>query len=122
MALEYHGVPDWCGEAANRRRLEEWYASFGAGGIPCSVCQVRKLTEDFRALAQHLAAGKEQVRVAPAGPAQRARTWSIGLLGAPAAIVDGKAEVGLQIVHLQLTCSRCSHVLLFDAKAIGIAL
>ena len=122
MALEYHGVPDWCGEAANRRRLEEWYAAFGPGGIPCSVCQVRKLTEDFRRLAAHVAAGKQQVSVTPPGPAQRRRSWSIGLLSAPPAVVGGTPRVGLDLVQLQLTCSDCHHVLLFDAKAIGIAL
>ena len=55
MALEYRGgVPDWCGEAANRNRLEGWYAGFGAEGIPCPVCRTRKLSADFRRLAHEL--------------------------------------------------------------------
>ncbi|MBL4849171.1 MAG: hypothetical protein JKY65_26905 [Planctomycetes bacterium] len=122
MALEYvGGVPDWCGEAANRQRLEAWYAGFGAEGIPCPVCRTRKLSADFRRLASHLAAGKEQVTLKPAGPKQRGRTWSVSLLSSPAAVIGGAPSQALEIVHLQLTCSRCCHVLLFDAKAVGIA-
>ena len=123
MPLEYlGGVPDWCGEAANRNKLEEWYRGFGPGGVPCPVCQTRKLTADFRRLTQHFAAGKEKVSVKPAGPAARARSWSVSLLASPAAVLGGQPSQELEIVHLQLTCSQCSHVLLFDAKAIGIAI
>jgi hypothetical protein len=122
MALEYvGGVPDWCGEAANRRRLEEWYANFGAGGIPCPVCQVRKLTADFRRLSAHLAAGKQKVSVKPAGEVQRSRVWAVSLLASPAAVIGGELSHAGELLHLQLTCSHCNHVLLFDAKAIGIA-
>lgn len=123
MGLEYvGGVPDWCGEAANRQRLERWYQSFGPEGLPCPVCRTRKLSSDFRRLAQHLSQGKQAVQVKPAGPAQRARTWSLSLLAAPRALREGKPVEETELVHLQLTCSHCCHVLLFDAKAIGIAI
>ena len=121
MPLEYvGGLPDWCGEAANRKRLEEWYAGFGAAGIPCPICAVGKLQGDFRKLAQHLAAGKEKVAVKPPGPSQR-RVWWAQLLAAPPALLGGERSSGVEILHLQLVCSRCHNVQLFDAKAIGIA-
>jgi len=120
MPLEYVGVPDWCGEAANRKRLEEWYAGFGAAGIPCSVCELQRLSADLRRLAQHLAAGKEKVSVKPPAPGNQ-RAWSVSLLSSPPAVVGGEATHGLEILHLQLTCTRCKHVLLFDARSIGIA-
>jgi len=121
MPLEYQGgLPDWCGEAANRRRLEEWYAGFGAGGIPCSVCEVQKLAADLRRLAHHLASGKERVRVEPPKKGTR-RTWAVSLLAAPPAVIEGAPSPDLRVLHLQLVCSRCRHVLLFDAHAIGIA-
>ena len=67
MTLNYvGGVPDWCGEAANRKRLEAWYEGFGPGGLPCGVCDLSKLRQDFRRLAQHLQAGKAQVTLNPA--------------------------------------------------------
>jgi len=125
VPLEYTGgVPDWCGEAANRNRLEAWYAAFGAEGLPCPVCRTRKLSADFRRLAHHLAAGRPEpkVKVAPPSAQAKARSWSVSLLASPAAVVDGKPSQGLELLHLQLTCSQCSHVLLFDAKAIGIAI
>lgn len=124
MALEYRGgVPDWCGEAANRKRLEAWYQSFGGEGLPCPVCRTRKLSADLRRLAQHLAAGRPEpkVKVAPPSAQAQARSWSVSLLASPPAVKDGRRSEGLEHLHLQLTCSQCSHVLLFDAKAIGIA-
>ena len=121
MSFEYvGGVPDWCGEAANRKRLEEWYAGFGPGGIPCPICDLRKLKTDFRQLSQHLAAGKEKVTVKPPGPRPR-RTWSLNLLASPAAVLQGQPSQALEIVHLQLVCSDCRNVQLFDAQSIGIA-
>jgi hypothetical protein len=121
VALEYvGGLPDWCGEAANRKRLEEWYAGFGQGGIPCPICEVRKVSGDLRRLAHHLAAGKDKVTVKPPAPTRR-RAWSVTLLASPHAVVGGEAIQELQIVYLQLTCSHCENVQLFDAKAIGIA-
>ena len=71
MTLQYTSLPDWAGEAGNRKRLEEWHAGFGEGGIPCPVCELRKVREDFRRLSQHLAAGKEKVTVKPAPPGDR---------------------------------------------------
>ena len=121
MPLDYVGVPDWCGEAANRKRLEDWYAGFGPGGIPCQVCDLRKLQGDFRKLARHLAAGKEKVSVKQPAPGQQ-RAWSLKLLAVPPALVDGRPSTALEIVHMQLTCNRCHSVLLFDARAIGIAI
>lgn len=120
MSLDYQGVPDWCGEAANRQRLEAWYAAFGPGGLPCAVCDLAKLRSDFRRLAQHVAQGKQQVTVKPAAPGAR-REWSLSLLSTPAALVDGEPSQRLEIVDLRLTCTRCRHVVQFDAKAIGIA-
>ena len=120
MSLDYQGVPDWCGEAANRQRLEAWYARFGPGGLPCPVCDLAKLRSDFRRLAQHVAQGKPQVTVKPA-PAGKQREWSLNLLATPAALVDGKPSQGLELVDLRLTCSHCQHVIQFDATAIGIA-
>lgn len=123
MPLSYlGGVPDWCGEASNRKRLETWYGDFGPGGVPCPVCQTRKLTADFRRLAQHVAAGKQQVRVTPPSAAARQRSWSVSLLASPRAVIGGEPSGGTELLHLQLTCSDCAHVLLFDAKAIGIAI
>lgn len=121
MSLNYVGVPDWCGEAANRKRLETWYAGFGPGGLPCGVCDLSKLRLDFRKLAQHLQAGKEQVKLNPAKSSAPPRTWTLNLLATPPALIDGVPSANLELVQLQLTCSRCHHVLLFDAKAIGIA-
>jgi hypothetical protein len=72
MTLQYTSLPDWAGEASNRRRLEDWHASFGGGGIPCPVCELRKLREDFGRLSRHLAAGKEKVTVQPPPPARGA--------------------------------------------------
>ena len=120
MAIDYVGVPDWCGEAANRSRLEEWYARFGPGGVPCPVCDVSKLKADFRRLAQHLAAGRESVQLNPAKPGAR-REWAVSLLGSPAALVDGVRSQEVAIVDLRLTCKQCCTVLAFDAKRIGIA-
>jgi len=87
---------------------------------------VRNLEREIAKLARKcvteiLKNGKEKVSVKPAGPAQRARSWSVSLLASPAAVRGGQPRQELEIVHLQLTCSQCSHVLLFDAKAIGIA-
>jgi hypothetical protein len=122
MPLEYvGGLPDWCGEAANRKRLEEWFESFGTGGIPCGVCDLRKVREDFRRLAQHLAAGKDKVSFKLPEGSGPGKSWSIQLLTSPPAVVGGQRAEALDVLHLRLTCSRCQHVLLFDARAIGIA-
>lgn len=120
MPFNYIGVPDWCGEAANRKRLEEWEARFGPGGVPCPVCDLRKLKADFRALAKHISAGKEKVTVKPPAAGAK-REWALSLLSAPPAVIDGKPAGDLTILNLRLTCSQCHTVLLFDANRIGIA-
>jgi hypothetical protein len=121
MPLEYvGGVPDWAGEAANRKRLEAWYAAFGPAGLPCAVCDLGKLRQDFRQLAHHLASGKEKVTVKPPAKGGKPRGWAVNLLASPAALVDGQPSHG-ELLHLQLRCTRCQQVVLFDAKAIGIA-
>lgn len=120
MTLEYSSLPDWAGEAANRRRLEEWHAGFGPGGLPCPVCELRKLREDFRRLSHHLAAGKEKVTVKPP-PAGERREWRVSLLASPAAVIDGRPSQNLELLDLRLTCTRCATVLTFDAKKLGLA-
>lgn len=120
MTLQYSSLPDWAGEAANRRRLEEWHAGFGPGGLPCPVCELRKLREDFRRLSHHLAAGKEKVTVKPP-PAGERREWAVSLLASPAAVIDGRPSQNLELLDLRLTCTRCATVLTFDAKKLGLA-
>ncbi len=123
MSFDYTGgVPDWCGEAANRQRLEAWSACFGPGGIPCPVCDLSKLRLDFRKLSQHFAAGKEKVTLKPPAAGKPPRAWKINLLSSPAAVIGGRPSQGLEIVHLQLSCSQCHNVQLFDAQAIGLAI
>jgi hypothetical protein len=120
MTLQYTSLPDWAGEAGNRKRLEDWHAGFGQGGIPCPVCELRKVREDFRRLSHHLAAGKEKVTVTPPAPGEK-REWAVSLLASPAAVIDGRPSQNLEILDLRLTCTRCAAVLHFDAKRIGIA-
>lgn len=119
MTLQYGALPDWAGEAANRRRLEDWHAGFGAGGLPCPVCELRKVREDVRRLSHHLAAGKEKVTVTPPAPGA-AREWAVSLLASPAAVIDGRPSSNLELLDLRLTCTRCATVLTFDAKKLGI--
>lgn len=121
MALQYTTLPDWAGEAGNRRRLQEWHDSFGPGGIPCPVCDVRKLREDLRRLTHHLAAGKEKVTVVTPAAGGERREWAVRLLASPAAVIDGRPSQQLELVDLRLTCTRCATVLHFDARQIGIA-
>lgn len=120
MTLQYTSLPDWAGEAANRKRLEAWHDGFGQGGIPCQVCELRKLREDLRRLSQHLAAGKERVTVKSAAPGER-REWAVSLLASPAAVIDGRPSQGMELLDLRLTCTRCAAVLHFDARKIGLA-
>jgi hypothetical protein len=121
MTIQYTSLPDWAGEAANRKRLEAWHDGFGPGGIPCPVCELRKVREDLRRLTQHLAAGKETVTVVAPAAGAPPREWAVSLLASPAAVIDGRPSQNLELLDLRLTCTRCATVLTFDARRIGLA-